>query len=182
MNISSAQLLKLLSSGVGSPHTTAATAPVGTAAFADLLKQAQDGGLMSRVPVTVDGDAEASGLQVDEQQLARIGLAADKLEASGVRNALISIDGKQLVLDVHARRITGVANVQNGIVSGIDGMMDLGDARPQDAVALADAQKALTGAGTALGGLRRLPLPSAAVGANLSISKLLAGISGAAGG
>jgi hypothetical protein len=95
---------------------------------------------------------------------------------SGVRTALISIDGKQLVLDVHSRRVTGIAQQQNGIVSGIDGAMDLGDARPQDAIALATAQNALSGAGTAQIGTGRLGLPAAALGGNSSVAKLLAGL------
>lgn len=176
MNISSAQLMKLLASGVRpaeSPSQPTSAAGSASEAFADLLKKAQDGGLASELPVTLGSDAE--GVSLDDGQLARLSIAADQLEAAGVRTALVKIDGKQLLLDVHAREVIGPATATNGITGGIDGLLDLGDARTDPA--LAGAQQSLIGAGTApqfgaKAGV--LGLPSAALSGNQDVLKLLA--------
>jgi hypothetical protein len=134
VNASSLQLLKLLGSGVR-PGSLPAAAPnaAGQTAFADLLSRAKDGSLASAAPVTIAGDA---GVSCSDDQLARLSLGADRLEAAGVRTALVNIDGQKLILDVHARSITGRASGADGIVSGVDGVIDLGDARSAVASAL----------------------------------------------
>ncbi|HEX2253130.1 MAG TPA: dethiobiotin synthetase, partial [Thermoanaerobaculia bacterium] len=48
--------------------------------FADLLRRAASGELVSGVPVSVDRDA---GVALSEDQLARLSLAADRAEAEG---------------------------------------------------------------------------------------------------
>jgi hypothetical protein len=179
MNISSAQLMKLLASGVRpADGSCTSAAPAGTAstAFADLLKQAKQGGLASELPVTLGSNAE--GITLDEGQMARLSLAADQLETAGVRTALVSIDGQKLMLDVHARQIIGRATTENGITGGIDGVLDLGDARNLDASG--GAQQSLGSAGTALplgAKFGALPVPSATLAGNPDILKLLAGLS-----
>lgn len=178
MNISSAQLMKLLASGVRpaeSPCQPTSAAGSASEAFADLLKKAQDGGLASELPVTLGSDAE--GVLLDDGQLARLSIAADQLEAAGVRTALVSIDGQQLLLDVRARQIVSRATSQNGITGGIDGVLDLGDARSDPAIA--GAQQSPGGAGTVpgFGGKSgALGLPSAALSGNQDVLKLLAGL------
>ncbi|HMN42375.1 MAG TPA: hypothetical protein PKE29_16150 [Phycisphaerales bacterium] len=166
MNTTSAQLLRMLGSGVR-PDSMRAAGPPATgatqAAFADLLRQARDGTLASTAPVTVAGDAEVS---CTDEQLARLSLGADKLEAAGVRTAMVSIDGQRLILDVHARSIVGAASAENGVIAGIDGAMDLGDFRTGEPVGVQTA-----GATTAR--------PPAGLAQNQSLVRLLADLSGA---
>ncbi len=159
----------MLGSGVRPDSMRATTAPPagpGQAAFADLLRQARDGTLASTAPVTIAGDAEVS---CSDEQLARLSLGADKLEAAGVRTAMVSIDGQQLILDVHARSIVGAASAENGVVSGIDGVLDLGDFRTGDQAASA----------TASGASATTARPPSSLAQNQSLMRLLADLSGA---
>jgi hypothetical protein len=78
---------------------------------------------------------------------------------------MVNIDGQQLILDVHARTVTGAAKAENGVVSGIDGTLDLGDFR-----AGGQAVAAQPGATTAL--------PPSSLAQNQSLMKLLADVSG----
>lgn len=136
MNVSAGQLLKMLGSGVLPPGVSAPAKPgVDQASFADLLNRARDGTLGSARPVTIGDDA---GVTLNDDQLARLSLAADQLESSGVRTALISIDGQKLIMDVSQREIRAIAPA-DGPVPGIDGMIDLGDARKPASIALAGA-------------------------------------------
>ena len=167
VNTSSAQLLRMLGSGVRPDSARAVASPAAgasQAAFADLLKQARDGTLSSAAPVSVAGDANVT---CSDDQLARLSLGADKLEAAGVRTAMVSIDGQKLILDVHARSVVGAANAENGVVAGIDGVMDLGDFRAGGQTAAAAPG---TGATTAL--------PPSSLAQNQSLMKLLADLSG----
>jgi len=152
-----AQLLRLLGSGVQpAAHSAAkAAATAGQASFADLLRQAREGTLTSNRPVTPGPDA---GVNLSDDQLARLSLAADKLESAGVRTALVSIDGQKLILDVQQRQVTGAAKCEDGVISGVDGAIDLGDLRGA-------AQTPAPGAGTA---------PSAGPTDSASLMKLLA--------
>ena len=177
MTTSATQLLKLLGSGIRPSEPSANSGPAGIAKglFADLLKQAQDGSLASRLPVTISSEAEALGLHLNEDQLARLVFAADKLETAGVRTALVSMDGHKLLLDVHGRQITARADAQDGLVGGIDGVIDLGDMN--DAGVAPDgtngAQRLRSGAASRLGP------PSAALASSTSAMKLLAQLHGA---
>ncbi|MBY0310462.1 MAG: hypothetical protein K2W85_00175 [Phycisphaerales bacterium] len=136
MNVSSAQLLKMLGSGVLPPGvSTPPKTGVEQASFADLLNRAREGTLGSAQPVTIGDNA---GVTLNDEQLARLSLAADQLESSGVRTALINIDGQKLIMDVSQREISGVAPA-SGPVPGIDGMIDLGDARTPASIALPGA-------------------------------------------
>lgn len=142
MDIGATQLLRMLGSGVrpmSGPADGGAGGAAAPVSFANLLQQAREGSLTSAAPVSIAHDA---GVECSEDQLARLSLAADKLEAAGVRSALINIDGQQLVLDVHLRQVIGPAKANNGLIAGIDGVMDLGDAR----------SASQTGAGTAPAG------------------------------
>ncbi len=159
----------MLGSGVRPDSMRATSAPAAgesQAAFADLLRQARDGTLASTAPVTIAGDAEVS---CSDEQLARLSLGADKLEAAGVRTAMVNIDGQQLILDVHARSIVGRASAENGVIAGIDGVLDLGDFRSGDLAATATPVG--TGATTAR--------PPSSLAQNQSLMKLLADVSGA---
>lgn len=143
MNVSAAQLLKLLGSGVLPPGVGATPTPsVEQASFADLLNRAREGTLGSSQPVTISDDA---GVTLTDDQLARISLAADQLETAGVRTGLVTIDGKKLVLDVSNREITGAAP-ETGPIQGIDGTIDLGDLRQPASVTLPGAPTPQPGA------------------------------------
>lgn len=136
------QLLKLLGSGVRPVESalTQARAALGAgeAAFSKLLDQARSGELSSHKVVSVDDDAK---VELSDQELARLSLAADKAEAEGVRTALVIFDDKQVLLDVSARKVTGAAPFARGgagqtdgdaaagggaaVLSGVDGVIDL---------------------------------------------------------
>lgn len=127
MTIDTAQMLRQLGLA-GASHTrstgAAPTAPPRTdeAAFAELLNRARDGTLQSARPVEVDIDA---GVKLSDEQLARLSLAADRAEAAGLRTALVLVDDQRLIMDVHQRTIIGAATPEQGVLEGIDGVIDL---------------------------------------------------------
>lgn len=174
MDSTSLQLLKMLGSGVRptelpglSGKASGASAPGGVS-FADLLKQAQDGTLVSKLPVTISSD---EAIALSDEQLARVSVAADKAEAAGIKTALLKIDGQSLVLDVHSRQITGTADGCSGIVSGVDGVMDLGNMQTGIAGAgdpLLQAQGVLAGAKKA-----QLKPPASSLSSSSSLLELL---------
>ncbi len=90
--------------------------------FSDLLSRARNGTLSSNKPVTVKADA---GLKLSEDQLARLSLAADRAEAAGLRKALVTIDDQRVILDVQQRTVLGNAGTLDGVLDGIDGVIDL---------------------------------------------------------
>jgi hypothetical protein len=166
------QLLKLLGSGVRPVESalTQARAALGAgeAAFSKLLDQARSGELSSHKVVSVDDDAK---VELSDQELARLSLAADKAEAEGVRTALVIFDDKQVLLDVSARKVTGTAPFARGgagqadgdaaagggaaVLSGVDGVIDL-------STKLTPAEQA-----------KVLGTPSASPAAGASLAKLL---------
>ncbi len=114
--------------GQAAPAARVAGAPQGPAVqageFADLLQSARDGTLVSNRPVTV---AQNAKLTLSDDQLARLSLAADRAEASGLRRALVTIDEQRVVLDVQNRTVEP-ATSENGVLEGIDGVIDLAGA------------------------------------------------------
>lgn len=112
-------------SRVSGPTTVQATSSqsgIQAGEFADLLQRARDGTLSSNRPVTIE---EGSGLKLDEAQLARLSLAADRAEAAGLRKALVMIDDQRVILDVHQRTVVNAATSEAGVLDGIDGVLDL---------------------------------------------------------
>ena len=97
----------------------------GASAFAELLAQARSGKLSSSLPVTID---PSSDVQLSEEQLGRLSLAADRLEAAGVRTALVVLDGRKLILDVHQRSVRPAAD--SALIDGVDGVLDLSTSTP----------------------------------------------------
>ena len=175
MTSSATQLLRALGSGIkpvglSAPQRESIGAP---GAFADLLKQAREGGLASELPVTIGSDAASAGVRLDDEQLARLAIAADKLETAGVRHALVTIDGQKLLLDVHSREVTGQPDGEHGLVGGIDGVMDLGDARASTRGAGVAPEAHLEAQGTPAG-VRRIGPPAATLAGSASAMKLLA--------
>jgi len=109
MAIDPIQLLKKLEPAVrpaSAPSTAGGPeAPLEQRSFDDLLSLVSTGSLHSGRPVTVAGSA---GLKesLDGSQLDRLTAAADIAEAAGARQAVMLLDGRGLVLDVAARRLT----------------------------------------------------------------------------
>lgn len=120
--IPAAQLLRALGSvvrPVGAEKQP--TDGISTISFDDLLAKARSGELRSDVPVTI---APGCGVELTEEQLAKVALAADRAQAQGVSRAVVAIDGMLLRLDVSVRTITGVIEPgASGVHTGIDGLI-----------------------------------------------------------
>lgn len=116
-------LLKKLGSGVvpgGSPAKLG-RAEIGSAGFSDLLKAASSGKLESGRAVGIEKD---SGLELSDEQLKRLGAAADKAELAGSSKVLVEIDGEWLKLDVGTRKVARASEMKAGeMVTGIDAVV-----------------------------------------------------------
>lgn len=128
-------LLRLLSGGASSISAVSRVRPVGpshgsaaagidAAEFADLLKRAQNGEISTGLPISIDKDADVT---ISETDMMRLSSAADKAEAAGIRRALVFTDSGAMILDVQTRTIVGKADLKDGIASGIDGVIRLGN-------------------------------------------------------
>ena len=165
MSTDATDLLRLLGSrvtGVGGASKagaspSASSSGLESADFAELLQKAQSGELTSGVPVSVAKDA---GVTLSDTDLAMLTLAADKAETAGIRRAMVLTGDQALIMDVQTRTIVGKADMKNGVLSGIDGVIRVG------ASGGADVEKTL-------------PPPTGFIGSNPSLAALLAG-SGAA--
>jgi hypothetical protein len=114
-------LLKLLSPAAPGPAGLPPERVEG-ADFATLLTQARAGEVASGLPVK----NAARGLELSEDQLRRLALAADRAEAQGATRALVLIDGLTLKLDITMREITGSADLKSGnILTGIDAVINM---------------------------------------------------------
>jgi len=120
--IPAVQLLRALGSVVRPAGTEKQpTDGISTVSFDDLLAKARSGELRSDVPVTI---APGSGVELTDEQLSKVALAADRAQAQGVSRAVVSIDGMLLRLDVGVRTITGVIEPgESGVHTGIDGLI-----------------------------------------------------------
>ena len=170
MKISADQLLRQLASsgslaGLGAASQSPAATTLEQSSFADLLNQARDGTLLTKQPVTVQPGA---GISLTSDQLARVSLAADQAEASGVRNALVMMDGQQFVLDVRARQIVGAPQGKPGITAGVDGVINLGNS----------GASAQTGTAPAAQPAGAIAPPQAVPGQNASLARLLQTLQG----
>lgn len=124
MTTDAATLLRALSgASPGSPAGAAARsgAAPGVVSFAGLLEKARAGELSSGAPVTV---ARGAAVDLSEDQLRRLSIAADRAEAAGATRALVLIDGMALKLDVGVREVTGAVELgAGGALAGIDGVV-----------------------------------------------------------
>lgn len=109
--------------GVTTQGGSAGSAGVENADFAELLQQAQSGTLSSGVQVSVGKDA---GVSLSDTDLAMLTLAADKAEAAGIRRAVVLTGDQALIMDVQTRTIVGKADMKDGVLSGIDGVIRVG--------------------------------------------------------
>ncbi|MBL8763177.1 MAG: hypothetical protein JNM07_02780 [Phycisphaerae bacterium] len=97
-------------------------APAHAADFGELLRRAENGGLVTRHTVTVPSELK---LGLDQHQISRLGAAIDRAEVSGLKSPLVLIDGKALVVDVPTRTVTRSLDLELGAigVDGIDGVV-----------------------------------------------------------
>jgi hypothetical protein len=85
MTVSPNEMLRMLGSSAGlsarpAGHpVTGAAKPIEQTSFAELLKKVEGGKIASDLPITVEPDA---GVQLSDEQLTRLGAAADAAEAS----------------------------------------------------------------------------------------------------
>lgn len=113
-----ATLLQKLGSGIrpaGPEARPRTTVESGGPGFADLLAKAQGGEITSGLPVTI---AKGAGVDLNAEQLARVGAAADRAQAAGADRAVVLIDGAAVKLDVATRTVTGPADLNPGAVHG----------------------------------------------------------------
>jgi len=118
-------LLRLLGSGVrpvdGARRAAPAAADVSKGDFASLLARA--GELAAGRPVDLAPDVGAR-LELTADQKSRLAEAVDRAELSGVRRALVLLDGQELVVDVADRIVLfDEAMGEQGLVSKIDGVV-----------------------------------------------------------
>ena len=88
--------------------------------FAQLLGKAQNGTADTKLPVTV---SSRLNLELTAEQLARVGVAADRAQAAGLQSAVVLIDGKALQLDVQTRQITGTVAPGSQALTHLDGIV-----------------------------------------------------------
>jgi hypothetical protein len=100
----------------------------GTLDFATLLSQARAGQIASGREVTI---ARNVGVNLTDDQVKRLSVAADLAESQGATRALVHIDGMTLKLDVSMREVTGAVNLKaSNVLTGIDAVIDVpGDAK-----------------------------------------------------
>ncbi len=124
MILTAVQLLRALGSGIRPAGGEQPAA--GAASFAEMLESAKAGTVSSGLAVEVAPDA---GVNLTNDQLARVAQAADRAEASGAHRALVEIDGQRLMLDVASRTVTGhAAEGPGGVVTGVDAVIRVPDA------------------------------------------------------
>ena len=105
--------------------------PIEGSTFAELLDQAKSGEISSDLDITVAADA---GVELTEDQLARLAVAADQAQAAGASRAVVLIDGMALSFDVQSRRVTGTVPINEaGVYSGFDAIINAGDETKQAA-------------------------------------------------
>lgn len=125
MSIPSQILMNLLSSGVRAitGATPDATPAPGQADFGSMLDKARSGNLTTGLPVTI---ARGSSVELSDEQLAQLALAADRAEGAGARRTLALIDGRAIEIDVATRQVTREHSLADArVVAGIDSVIDL---------------------------------------------------------
>lgn len=126
MSVPPAILLNLLSSGVRAVagRAPAEAAAPGASDFSSMFSKARAGELSTGLPVTI---ARNTGLELSDDQLARLAPAADRAESAGARRALVLMDGRALEIDVATRQVTREHTLGDArVVTGIDSVIDLG--------------------------------------------------------
>ncbi|MEQ8769931.1 MAG: hypothetical protein RIB60_05420 [Phycisphaerales bacterium] len=134
MSPAGTDLLAALASGVRTTAPTrseADTRAAGGPGFADLLHAARSGAVSSGLPVEIES---ALGLELSDEQRARLELAADRATSEGAERAVVVLDGKALVLDVEARRVIDAKDLDElGAIPNVDAV--IGAAAPKESEA-----------------------------------------------
>lgn len=132
---SSAELLRMLGSGVRPDGATPGAPSGGAPDFEALLARARSGSLETGLPVSV---ASGAGVELDGAQLARLGRVVDRAHAEGASRVVVMMDGMALDVDVLSRRVLGRADLEGGkVLTGIDGLVNLGEGEGEAAPVLA---------------------------------------------
>ncbi|MEM9166991.1 MAG: hypothetical protein AAGB48_08190 [Planctomycetota bacterium] len=101
-------MLGLIGAAAGAVKSVSRVTGIGDATpFAELLGKAQAGVQPTGLPVSV---REGAGVSLDQTQLDRLAVAADRAASQGASTAVIMLDGKAYELDVTAREITGTVD------------------------------------------------------------------------
>ncbi|MBX3379186.1 MAG: hypothetical protein KF805_03765 [Phycisphaeraceae bacterium] len=115
----------ILPPGVERRSGQSATGSVQGQSFADLLAGKASGKLLSGRGVSVRAE---SGVELNPEQLARLGNAMDQAEAAGAQHALVMIDGMALKVDVGVRQVLEQVDLKKAsVMSGIDTVVHAGD-------------------------------------------------------
>lgn len=120
MNAGRPDLLRQLTPAILPPGIERAPAQQDAtgASFEDLFKRATGGEVESGLPVRI---AKGAGVEVNDEQLARLAPVVDRLHAAGASHALIEIDGRLLKVDVLTREVRAEIHPSEGaLVDGID--------------------------------------------------------------
>ncbi len=114
-------LFQLLGSAAASVVRPTNSTSVEGVSFDELLELARSGDIASGRGVEIQPDL---GLELTNDQLARLGEAADRALASGATDVVVTLDGMALRLDVQARRVVGIVDLhrQRELI-GIDGFI-----------------------------------------------------------
>ncbi len=114
-------LFQLLGTAAASVVRPTNSTRVEGVSFEELLELAKSGEIASGQGVEIQPDL---GLELTNDQLARLSEAADRAMASGATDVIVTLDGMALRLDVQARRIVGVVDLdrQRELI-GIDGFI-----------------------------------------------------------
>lgn len=182
MQTTAGDMLRKLGSGIrpvpgaigGAAGLGAATGktPLDSQSFAQLLQSVVNGDGPGAAtshgsePVKL---ARGSKIELDPEQLRRMGPAVDQAEIGGASKLLAFIDGRGVIVDVASRTVEGIAPSDGSAVPGIDAVVMVPDA-PKAACAPEEAQSASPAP-------MKLPLPGAESIRNASVSDLLARIS-----
>lgn|GEM_PF-2608296 len=120
-----ASLLRALSGTRGVSGAPASGAASGED-FRRLLERASSGDLRSDLPVRA---ARGSGVELEDAQLERIGVALDVAQSQGATSALVTIDGRAFEVDVLTRTVRREVTLDAGdVLTGIDAVVHAGGA------------------------------------------------------
>jgi hypothetical protein len=121
-------LLSMLGGVVNAVRPDSGATPgktVDQTSFAELLDKAKSGEFGSNLDVSI---ARGVDVELSDEQLARLAVAADQAQARGASNAVVLIDGQALSFDVMSRKVTGVVPIgEAGVYEGYDAIINAGD-------------------------------------------------------
>lgn len=176
MDIAPVDLLKRLAAGIRPDGAAreARSASLEAMDFAGLLNSVRAGELASGRPVHPAPDLN---VELTDDQLERLAVAADAAEAAGSERPVALIDGMVVAIDVTDRRITtAAAPAEAGVLTGVDGFVVVPEGRATELRAMFAKQS--DRAARSAGGERQTQ-PGLDAIRNASIASILESISGA---